>query len=115
MALKERGPDTYASDSDTNNTVLATLPAAGRGMRWRVTAMQISVSAAPTSSQRATLSFASDVQFGVRLPAALFSPVHINFTTPLQSGDNESVSLTVPALGVGVVAEVALFGFRETI
>jgi hypothetical protein len=115
MAFKERGPDTYASDSDTNNTIVATLPAAGRGMRWRVTAMQVSVSDAPTSSQRATLSFGADVQFGVRLPAAVFSPIHINFTTPLQSGDNETVTLTVPALGVGVVAEAALFGFRETI
>lgn len=93
-----------ALDSQSNAQAQATLAAAGSGFKWRVTAVSASFSGAAVATPvRATLALnAQTVGRGVSTSDGWQQ----SFDTPLESADNGTVVLTLPAGGAGAVGDI---------
>jgi hypothetical protein len=100
----------HGTDTDTNAQVDATI-AAKPAHRIYVSSITISASAAPAAAVIATVKSATTLLEHVSLPAAAFAAIHMNFDAPLECGINEAATLSVPALGAGVVGTVTIHGF----
>lgn len=108
LASKHSTP--LATTTATNGTATATVAAAAE-KRTAVHGLLITASAAPAAAVDATLTIGATT-VTIHIPAGAFPPVLLNFNRSLLSGVNESVALSVPALGAGVKCSVTIFGTR---
>lgn len=93
-----------AVDSQSNATAVATLAAAGAGFKWRVSAVSASFSGAAVATPvRATLAL-NAITMGRGVSTS--DGWQQSFTNPLESADNGTVVLTLPAGGAGAVGDV---------
>lgn len=99
-------PTEHAVATATNAAATVTLAAPGERNRWLVVGMTISTSAAPATAVALTVSSASTEIERVQFPAALFAPV--STTSVYRGGANEAITVTLPALGAGVVGTVTV-------
>lgn len=101
------------SGAQTNATATAQQAAPGAGKTLLVTGLLVTASAAPAAAVTATLVYGSTT-ININLPASAFSPLRVDFGThPLETGENNSATLTVPALGAGVVCNATLFTITD--
>lgn len=80
---------------------------------------QISASAAPTLSVRATITGPAAAAgstalatIGIQIPAAAFAMIARDYVThPIACVPGQNLVMILPALGAGIIAEAALFSF----
>jgi hypothetical protein len=103
------------SGTQTNATATAQQAAPGSGKALLVTGFLVTASAAPAAAVQATLVYGTTT-ITIDIPATAFSPMRVDFGThPLHTGENNSATLTVPALGTGVKCDAALFTITDGI
>jgi hypothetical protein len=109
-----RAADYFESGSATNAAATATRAAPGAGRRHVLTGVLITMSAAPTAGGAVTLTGAKAIggPTGTTLHTIAAGGV-LDITLPirLECEVNTALSIALPALGVGVVGSVTLFGF----
>jgi hypothetical protein len=101
-----------ADDSAAGGALTIAAAAASTSFKYVVTALLISASDAPTGAVAAEVRASGGaVTFTLRLPAAAYAPIFINFAqTPLIFGAGEEPELFVPGHGGATVVSGALFG-----
>lgn len=110
MHVLQKAVDSVAVDSQTNATATATLAAAGSGLKWRVTGVKASYSGAAVGTPtRATL-VANGVTMGVGVSTN--DAWKESFVNGIDGADNGTVTLALPAGGVGAVGDVVLTAIK---
>lgn len=110
MDLLQKAVESTAVDSQSNANAVATLAAAGVGFKWRVTGWAASYSGAAVAVPlRATL-VANAVTRGFGVSTA--TPWNEDQVNPIDSADNGTVVLTLPAGGAGAVGDVYVDAFK---
>lgn len=84
--------------------------AAAPGKRHRCTGLSISATAAPAAAVEATLALGATIVERIKLPAAAFPPIVVNFDPPYEAADNEKVELVIPSLGGAVISVATIRG-----
>lgn len=96
-------------DSQTNATATAT-KAAVAGKQHFITGISFSMSAAPAAAVTVQVKDGSTVLDQFQIPAAAQAPLLSNYNPPLTITVGAAASITVGALGAGVVGTVVLKG-----
>lgn len=104
-------PVKIAKDKQTNATATATATAPSNNNNANyIYGIQISCSAQPTTAVEALVKSGTTTLFEIQLPANIGSfPSLFWYTNPIRCNNGELASVTVPALGVGIVCSVELF------
>lgn len=105
----------FAVDTQTNSAATGTIAAPGLGFRWFICGISFSASAAPAAAVRVLVKQGTTTIDSYEVPASAFAPVHINFVRPLRGAENALVSITLPALGAGVVGDCAIHAFKGSV
>ena len=101
-------------DSQTNFPAVATLSAAGVGLKWRVTGWRASYSGvAITVGLRVTVTGLKGVTIGRGVDSS--DAWEVNLTAPIDGADNGAIVITMPSGGVGAVGDVSIWGYRVPI
>lgn len=96
-----------ATATNATATATGTTPAAGqRGIAFGVL---ISFQGAAVAAATATLKSGTNLLFNINIPAAVPSPIVVNFPRPVKGNEAEALVLSVPALGASVVCSPVLF------
>lgn len=107
---KAFAPTTWSVvDSQTNATATAT-QAAAAGKQHFLTGISFSMSAAPAGAATVQVKDGTTVVDQFQIPAAAQAPFVHNYNPPLQITAGAAASITVGALGSGVVGTVVLKG-----
>lgn len=103
------------SEVATQNTnVAATATKAGvAGQRHFITGYSISCSAAPAAAVSVTVASGATTVERVEVPAVAFSPVVVNFGSPIRCGINEAAEIVCPAVGGTTRSTVVVRGFTK--
>lgn len=96
-------------DSKTNDTATAT-KAAVAGKQHFITGVSFSMSAAPAAAVTVQVKDGTTVIDQFQIPAAAQAPLIMNYHPPLQLTPGNAATLTVGALGSGVVGTVVVKG-----
>lgn len=96
-------------DSKTNATATAAKAATAGKQHW-VTGISFSMSAQPAAAVVVQVLNGATVLDQFQIPAAAQAPLVHNYTPPLEIPAGTAVSITVGALGSGVVGTVVLKG-----
>ena len=95
-----------------NSNVAATATKAGVAyQRHFITGYSVSCSAAPSAAVSMSITDGATTVERVELPAAAFSPIVVNFSSPIQCGVNAAAAITCPAVGGVTRSTVVLRGF----
>lgn len=112
MDIGGRFVSAWSEVATQNTNVAATATrAAAAGQRHFITGYSVSCSAAPAAAVSASVTSAATTLERVELPAATFSPIVVNFGSPVRCGINEAASITCPAVGGTTRSTVVLRGF----
>ena len=102
----------WAEVATQNTNVAATATkAAVSGQIHFITGYSVSTSAAPSAAVSVTVTSGATTVERVELPAAAFSPIVVNFSSPIRCGENVAAVITCPAVGGVTRSSVALRGF----
>lgn len=97
---------------NTNVTATATRAGIAR-QRHFLTGYSVSCAAAPTAPVSVTITSGSTTLDRVELPAAAFSPIVVNYSSPVRCGLAETVEITMPGVGGTTRSTVVLRGFTS--
>lgn len=95
---------------NTNTDVTATKVAAA-GQRHFITGYSVSCSAAPLAAVSVSIASGATTVDRVELPAAVFSPIVVNFSSPIRCDVNSTATITCPAVGGTTRSTVVVRGF----
>lgn len=95
---------------NTNTDVTATKVAAA-GQRHFITGYSVSCSAAPLAAVSVSIASGATTVDRVELPAAVFSPIVVNFSSPIRCDVNVAAAITCPAVGGTTRSTVVVRGF----
>ena len=102
------------SDFQSNFVATATLEAAGAGFKWRVTSWRASYSGLSiTAGFLATVTGLES--FTIDRGVTSSDAWEVNLTAPLDSANNGTVSITLPAGGVGATGAVSIHAYKVPI
>lgn len=97
--------------TQNSNTTATATRAAAANQRHFITGYSLSVSAAPAATVSATVTSGATTVERVEVPAALFAPIVVNFSSPIRCGINEAAAIACPGVGGTTRSTVVLRGF----
>lgn len=97
--------------TQNTNTAATATKAGVAGQRHFITGYSISCSAAPSPAVSVTVTDGAATVERVEVPAATFSPIVVNFGSPVRCGIGTAAAITCPAVGGTTRSTVVLRGF----
>lgn len=100
--------------TQATNTAATATKAGVSNQRHFITGYSVSCSAAPSAAVSVTVADGATTVERVELPAAAFTPIVVNFNSPIRCGIGAAAEIVCPAVGGTTRSTVTLRGFTTT-